>query len=182
MNFGPSSIMPMPYTFYKPLLIYPVWVPPNSEIPMSAHLTLVRNASHQRFAFDYNRNVVFFQSGTIHLSPHEADILHLLLKNRARVTPMAVLIQQVYGVAEPDTAAISIRVAIHSLRKKLAVTGIKIKAEARVGYEIDVKDIPALDLGLSEKILSALNVAQASGVSEIANRLEAMLVELAAAK
>jgi DNA-binding winged helix-turn-helix (wHTH) protein len=149
---------------------------------MSVHLTLVSGASHQRFAFDYNRNVVLFQSRVIHLSPHEADILHLLLQNRARVTPLATLIQRVYGVMEPNTAAVSIRVAIHSLRKKLALTGIKIKAEARVGYEIQVEDVPEMDLGLSDKILSAFNVAQASGAPDIAGRLQEMLSELAASK
>ena len=149
---------------------------------MSTRLTLVSNSPHQRFAFDYNRNIVFFRSNVIHLSPHEADILQLLLKNRARVTPLAVLIRQVYGMTEPNTAATSIRVAIHSLRKKLAITGIKIRAEARVGYEIDVGDVPELDLGLSEKIFSAFNVAQALGTPEIAGRLQAMLVELVASE
>jgi DNA-binding winged helix-turn-helix (wHTH) protein len=149
---------------------------------MSGHLKLVDSVSHQRFVFDYNRNAVFFQSRVIHLSPHEADILHLLLKNRARVTPLSALIQRVYGVTEPDTAAVSIRVAVHSLRKKLATTGVKIRAEARTGYEIDVQNIPELDLGLGDKILSALNIAQASGEHEIAIRLQKMLVELAASK
>jgi len=149
---------------------------------MSVQLKLVDRVPHQRFEFDYNRNTVFFQSKVIHLSPHEADILHLLLKNRARVTPLAALIRQVYGVTEPITAAVSIRVAVHSLRKKLGITGIKIRAEARIGYEIDSANVPELDLGLSEKILSAFNVAQASGNQEIAVRLQAMLVELSAAK
>jgi DNA-binding winged helix-turn-helix (wHTH) protein len=149
---------------------------------MSVRLTLLDCVSHQRFRFDYNQNVVFFQSRVIHLSPHEADILHLLLKNRSRVTPLSALIQRVYGVMEPDTAAVSIRVAVHSLRKKLAVTGLKIRAEARVGYEIDAEKVPELSLGLNEKILSAFNVAQASGERDIAGRLQAMLVELEASK
>ena len=137
---------------------------------MSTQLKLVDHVSHQRFEFDYNRNAVFFQSKVIHLSPHEADILYLLLKNLARVTPLSALIQRIYGVMEPDTAAVSIRVAVHSLRKKLAMTGVKIRAEARTGYEIDVENIPELNLGLSERILSAFNVAQASGEHEIADR------------
>lgn len=149
---------------------------------MKAHLALVASASSQRFAFDYNRNVVLFQSKVIHLSPHEADILHLLLENRSRVISLTTLIQRVYGVLEPDTAAVSIRVAVHSLRKKLAITGITIKAQARVGYEIHVEEVPDLDLGLSDIILSAFNVAQSSGAPEIAGRLQAMLSELAALK
>ena len=142
---------------------------------MNARLKLVDHVSHRRFEFDYNRNAVFFRSKVIHLSPHEADILHLLLMNRSRVTPMSNLIERVYGIAEPETAPVSIRVAVHSLRKKLAETGIKIRAEARVGYEIDIECVPELSLGLKDKILSALNVAKASGEREIAERLQATL-------
>jgi DNA-binding winged helix-turn-helix (wHTH) protein len=142
---------------------------------MNARLKLVDQISHQRFEFDYNRNAVFFRSKVIHLSPHEADILHLLLLNRSRVTPLSTLIERVYGMTEPETAPVSIRVAVHSLRKKLAETGIKIRAEARVGYEIDVECVPEMTLGLKDKILSALNVAKASGEREIAERLQATL-------
>jgi DNA-binding winged helix-turn-helix (wHTH) protein len=149
---------------------------------MSVRLKLVDCVSHHRFEFDYNRNAVFFRSNVIHLSPHEADILYLLLKNRDSVTPLSALIRGVYGVMEPDTAAVSIRVTIYSLRKKLAPTGVMIRAEARTGYEIDVKNVPELDLGLSEKLLSAFNVAQASGEQGIASRLQGMLVELAASR
>ena len=46
--------------------------------------------------------------------------------------------------AEPETAAVSIRVSVHSLRKKLSETGMKIKAEPRVGYEIDAAAVQAL--------------------------------------
>jgi DNA-binding response OmpR family regulator len=103
---------------------------------MGLHLKLVNNVSHRRFEFDYSRNAVFFQSRIIQLSPHEADILHLLLKNRHRVTPLGALIQRVYGVTESDTTTVSTRASVHSLRKKLAATGIAIKAIARTGYEI----------------------------------------------
>src|SRR5579864_9836460 len=119
--------------------------------------------SHQGFEFDYSHNVVFFKGVSIHLSPHEADILQILLNNRARTTPVGLLIQQVYGSSEPETAAVSIRVSVHSLRKKLADTGIKIKAEPRVGYEIDATAVPELNRRLSDKILIALNTAKASG-------------------
>jgi DNA-binding response OmpR family regulator len=104
---------------------------------MSLHLKLVNNVSQLRFDFDYSRNAVFFQSRSIQLSPQEADILNLLLKNRPRVTPLGALIHRVYGVTESDTTTVSIRASVHSLRKKLAATGIAIKAKARTGYEID---------------------------------------------
>jgi DNA-binding response OmpR family regulator len=86
---------------------------------MGAPQRLAETASHQDFEFDYNHNVVYFKGKSIHLSPHEADILQVLLNNRARATPLGVLIQQVYGSSEPETAAVSIRVSVHSLRKKL---------------------------------------------------------------
>jgi len=142
---------------------------------MRARLKLVDCVSRPRFEFDYNRNVVYFESSQIRLSPHEADILHLLLLNRPRVVPLGVLIEQVYGATEPETAPVSIRVAVHSLRKKLAETGIRIRAIARVGYEIDVDNLPEMSLGLKNKILSALNVAKAAGESEVADRLQAVL-------
>lgn len=142
---------------------------------MRARLKLVDCTPTRRFEFDYNRNVVYFDSSQIRLSPHEADILHLLLINRPRVVPLGVLIEQVYGATEPETAPVSIRVAVHSLRKKLVETGIRIRAIARVGYEIDVDSVPEMSLGLKNKILSALNVAKAAGDSDIADRLQAVL-------
>jgi len=136
---------------------------------------LVQKASHSDFEFDYSHNVVFFEGDVIHLSPHEADILKVLLDNRARPTPIGVLIQRVYGAHEPDAAAVSIRVAIHSLRKKILPTGIKIRAEPKVGYEIDGSQVPELNRRLHDRILLALNVAKENEESEIVNFLQAAL-------
>jgi DNA-binding winged helix-turn-helix (wHTH) protein len=139
---------------------------------MSARQRLAEDPSHQDFEFDYNHNVVYFKGELIHLTPHEADILQVLLNNRARTTPMGLLIQQVYGPSEPESAGASIRVAVHSLRKKLNITGIKIKAEPRVGYEIDAAAVPELNRRLSSKILLALNTAKASGEREVIEYLQ----------
>jgi DNA-binding winged helix-turn-helix (wHTH) protein len=142
---------------------------------MSARLKLVQSAPRPGFEFDYDRNAVFFESKVIHLSPHESDILHLLLMNRARVVPLGTLIERIYGANEPETAPVSIRVAVYSLRKKLAETGIRIRAEARVGYEIDMENVPGMNLGLKDKVLSALNVARAVGHRDVADRLQVVL-------
>ncbi len=139
---------------------------------MSPRQPIAEKPSHQDFEFDYSHNVIYFKGESIHLTPHEADILQVLLNNRARTTPLGVLIQQVYGATEPPTAAVSIRVAIHALRKKLAATGIRIKAEPRLGYEIDAAAVPDLNRRLSDKILIAINMAKASGEDAIAARLE----------
>jgi DNA-binding winged helix-turn-helix (wHTH) protein len=136
---------------------------------------MVSVASHDGFEFDYNHNVIFFGGKVINLSPHEADVLHVLLNNRARPTPTGILIQKVYGASEPDAAAVSIRVAIHSLRKKIKETGMSIHAEPNVGYEIDVSRVPELNRNLNDKILSALNVARSSDEVEIAGFLELAL-------
>ncbi len=129
--------------------------------------------THQEFEFDYGHNVVYFKGDAIHLTPHEADLLHVLLTNRARTTPVDTLIQKIYGASEPQNAAVSIRVAIHTLRKKLRDTGITIKAEPRVGYEIDAEALPEVNRGLSDKILVAINMARGAGEHEIAARLQA---------
>src|ERR1043165_6365875 len=118
--------------------------------------------NHSDLDFDYDHNVIFFHGKVIHLSPHESDILKVLLNNRARPTSTQTLIQRVYGVSEPNAAGISIRVAIHSLRKKIQVTGMTIRAEPRVGYEIDATHVPELNRRLSDKILTALNMARAT--------------------
>ncbi len=136
---------------------------------------LVEEAEHKGFEFDYNRNVIFHDGQVIRLTPHEADILRVLLNNRARPTPIGSLIQRVYGANEPDAAAVSIRVAIHSLRKKIAVTGMTIRAEPRVGYEIEASHIPELNRRLNDKILLALNLANATDEKEIARHLELAL-------
>jgi DNA-binding winged helix-turn-helix (wHTH) protein len=136
---------------------------------------MIDAASHDGFEFDYNHNVIFFGGKVIRLSPHEADILWVLLANRARPTPIGVLIQRVYGANEPDAAAVSIRVAIHSLRKKIQETGMSIRAEPKVGYEIEVSHIPELNRRLNDKILLALNLAQSTDEPEIAKYLQTAL-------
>jgi len=142
---------------------------------------MVNIASHDGFEFDYNHNVIFYGGKVIRLSPHEADILRVLLGNRARPTPIGVLIQRVYGANEPDAAAVSIRVAIHSLRKKILETGMSIRAEPKVGYEIEASHIPELNRRLNDKILLALNLARSTEEHEIAVHLETAL-NLAEAK
>ncbi|MDB5394099.1 MAG: Transcriptional regulatory protein terminal [Rhodospirillales bacterium] len=136
---------------------------------------IVDSAAHGGFEFDYNHNTIFFNWTIIHLTPHESDILQVLLGNRSRPTSMEVLIQKVYGMREPNSAAVSIRVAVHSLRKKILVTGIEIRAEPRIGYEINASAVPELNRRLSDKILMALNLAQSSGEKAIAEYLEAAL-------
>jgi DNA-binding winged helix-turn-helix (wHTH) protein len=130
---------------------------------------------HSGFEFDYNHNVIFFGGKVIRLSPHESDILRVLLNNRARPTPIGVLIQRVYGAREPDSAAVSIRVANHSLRKKILETGMSIQVEPRVGYEIEASHIPELNRRLNDKILVALNMARSSDEHEIVTHLEQAL-------
>jgi DNA-binding winged helix-turn-helix (wHTH) protein len=133
---------------------------------------LVDSTNKRAFEFDYSHNAILFESEIIRLSPHEADILQVLLNNRARPTPMGVLIQRVYGASEPEAAAASIRVAIHSLRRKIAKTGMSIHATPKVGYEIDVAAVPELNRRLSDKILIALNIAKSSDESDVVVHLQ----------
>jgi DNA-binding winged helix-turn-helix (wHTH) protein len=142
---------------------------------MENHHKITSLANHNGFEFDYNHNVIFFGGKVIRLSPHESDILRVLLNNRARPTPIGVLIQRVYGANEPESAAVSIRVAIHSLRKKILGTGMSIQVEPRVGYEIEASHIPELNRRLNDKILVALNMARSSGEHEIVIHLEQAL-------
>jgi len=148
---------------------------------MPHHRKIVAPPDHHDFEFDRNRNVIFFDGDVIYLTPHEADILSVLLDNRERPTPIEVLIQRLYGDREPGAAAVSIRVAVHLLRKKILHTGMNIRAESRVGYEIDASAVPELNRSLSDHILSALNLALAADEREIAERLKA-LHDLAEAK
>jgi DNA-binding winged helix-turn-helix (wHTH) protein len=132
-------------------------------------------ANHDGFEFDYNHNIIYSGGKAIRLSPHEADILRVLLNNRARPTPIGTLIQKVYGANEPDTAAVSIRVAIHSLRKKIQETGMSIQVEPKVGYEIEASHIPELNRRLNDKILMALNMARSTDENEIVTHLQRAL-------
>lgn len=136
---------------------------------------LFDEAGYKGFEFDYNRNIIFDHGQVIRLAPHESDVLQTLLTNRGRPTPMGALIQKIYGIREPDAATISIRVAIHSLRKKIKSTGMTIRAEPSVGYEIDASRIPELNRRLSDKILMALNLAQANEETEVVRFLEEAL-------
>ena len=136
---------------------------------------LVEAASHTEFEFDYLRNALYFKGEVIHLSPHESDILRVLLNHRARPILLGTLIQRVYGVNEPDQAAASIRVAIHNLRKKIQVTGMTIKAQPRLGYEIDAAMIPELNRRIYDQILLVLNRTLAAGERDISAHLQAAL-------
>jgi DNA-binding winged helix-turn-helix (wHTH) protein len=142
---------------------------------------VVGAADHYGFEFDYTHHVIFFRGKVIRLSPHEADILRVLLNNRARPTSISALIQNIYGTDEPASASISVRVAMHSLRKKIEETGMSIRAEAKVGYAIEASHLPELNRRLSDKILLALDMARDSGETEIVQSLEAALL-LAEAK
>jgi DNA-binding response OmpR family regulator len=77
-----------------------------------AYRGTVNAADHEGFEFDYNHSTILCGGNAITLSPPEADILRVLLNNRARPTPIGTRIQKVYGANEPDAAAVSIRVAI----------------------------------------------------------------------
>jgi DNA-binding winged helix-turn-helix (wHTH) protein len=136
---------------------------------------LFDEAGYKGFEFDYNRNVIFDHGQVIRLAPHEADVLQTLLINRGRPTPMTTLIQRIYGVREPDAAAVSIRVAMHSLRKKIKSTGLNIRTEPSVGYEIDASRVPELNRRLTDKILMALNLAQSTQETEVVRYLEEAL-------
>lgn len=142
---------------------------------MGRRQKLVDKAEHKNFEFDYFRNVIFYRGELIHLTPHEADILRVLLNNRGRTTSLESLIGSVYGAREPDTAATSIRVAIYSLRKKLDGTGVEIRAQYKVGYEVQAGEVPELNRRLSDKILLALNQAAEMGERAIVERLRAAL-------
>jgi DNA-binding winged helix-turn-helix (wHTH) protein len=144
-------------------------------IDLKAERRLQDPSGRNGFEFDYLRNVVSFQGKIIHLSPHESDVLRVLLNHRARPTPIGMMITKVYGSREPDTAAASIRVAIHSLRKKVASTGLTIRATPGLGYEVDAEALPELNRRLSDKILLALNHARASGEREMIKHLQAAL-------
>ncbi len=109
------------------------------------------------------------------MSPHEADVLKVLIDNRSRATSIDMLIRKIYGACEPDSAATSLRVAVHSLRKKVLGTGIEIRTEPRVGYEVSFAAEPELNRHLSDTILTALNIALASDQTGIADHLQAAL-------
>ncbi len=142
---------------------------------MGRRQKLIEKADHKNFEFDYIRNVIFYRGRIIHLTPHEADILRVLLNNRGRTTSLESLIQSVYGQREPETAATSIRVAIYSLRKKLDGTGVEIRAQYKVGYEVQAAEVPELNRRLSDKILLALNQAEELHENAIIERLKAAL-------
>jgi len=142
---------------------------------MGRRQKIIEKADHKNFEFDYFRNVIFFRGRLIHLTPHEADILRVLLNNRGRTSSLELLIQSVYGAREPETAATSIRVAIYSLRKKLEGTGVEIRAQYKVGYEVKAAQVPELNRRLSDKILLALNQADELGERAIVDRLRAAL-------
>ena len=72
---------------------------------MTHRRKIVTQPDHHDFEFDRNRNVIFFSGDVIYLTPHEAGILSVLLENRPRPTPIALLIQRIYGDREPGEQA-----------------------------------------------------------------------------
>lgn len=150
------------------------------EEPMNAAIAQVADTGADAvprtgggFEFDYDHNVVYMRGNAIHLTPMEADIFQVLLQNRGRVARPELLIRRVYGAFEPEGALGCIRTAISTLRKKISETGINIKTRHSLGYEIDASTIPELNRRLSDKILIALNQAEALGETDVAEILRA---------
>jgi DNA-binding winged helix-turn-helix (wHTH) protein len=134
---------------------------------------VIGTPSHNSFEFDYSHNLLFFSGKVIRLSPHETEILRILLNNRAHPTSIDTLSRSIYGEDEPASGTVCVRVAIHSLRRKIAETGMRIVAEAKVGYRIDASHLPELNRRLTDQILIALEMANECGEAEIVKSLEA---------
>ena len=96
---------------------------------MRATHQVKQHVSSTGFVFNYGQNVIKVRGKAIRLSPHEADILHILLSAGGDATPLTALIEKVYGSFEPVSAEGSIRVAIHSLRRKLQRSDAQIKTQ-----------------------------------------------------
>lgn len=72
---------------------------------------------------------------TVHLTPRESRIVHLLALNSGKIVPLGRLLRFVWNPEEGDIN--SLRAHLSHVRAKLAGAGIRITAEPGVGYRLD---------------------------------------------
>ena len=134
---------------------------------MAKRKKIVGSIGERSFEFDVAGNAVRTQGKSIALQPIETHVLRTLLNGRGQLTTATSLAR---ARREAGSAA-AVREAIASLKRKLAGTGLEIKAKARLGYEIDAFQVPELNRRLSDRILLAMNQAAAAGKTAVVDQL-----------
>jgi len=138
--------------------------------PPARRKTITGSVGRATFEFDIAGNVIRVEGRSIELKPIETRILRILLNNRGQLTTTRSLARARSGGAEAPSAA-AIHDTLASLRRKLAGTGLEIKTNQRVGFEIHAFKVPELNRRLSDKILLAMNQALESGNKSIIEQL-----------
>jgi hypothetical protein len=142
--------------------------------PVVRSKTITGTVGKADFEFDLAGNAIRLQGRSIALQPVETHVLRVLLNNRGQLTTARSLTRaRLEGGHVPSTAVI--HDALASLQKKLAGTGLEIKTNQRVGFEIQAFKVPQLNRRLSDKILLAMNQALESGNKAVIEQLHVAL-------
>ena len=92
-----------------------------------------------QYWWDWTKQVVGGKAGwQVHLSDAQSDIFDVLFACRPKRVPTWDLINKVYSVdGMPEYPDTTLRVQIHILRKKLALTGLRITCHFGFGYTLE---------------------------------------------
>ena len=138
--------------------------------PILRRKTIAGSFGKSAFEFDIATNLIRVGGRSIALEPLETHVLRILLNNRGQLTTTRSLARARLGAGAVPTAA-AVHDAVASLRRKLAGTGLEIKINQRIGFEIHAFKLPELNRRLSDKILLAMNQALESGNRSIVEQL-----------
>ena len=89
---------------------------------------------------DFTERRVRFKGDTVHLAPKEFSLLEVLSMNINRPVSKSILQDKLYSFQDAEVSPNAVELRIARLRKKLAVTGIGIKALWGIGYQLDWGD------------------------------------------
>ena len=142
--------------------------------PVVRSKTITGTVGKADFEFDIAANVIRLQGRSIALQPAETHVLRILLNNRGQITTARSLTRaRLEGGLAPSAAVV--HDALAALQTKLTGTGLEIKTNQKVGFEIHAFKVPQLNRRLSDKILLAMNQALESGNKAIIEQLHVAL-------
>ena len=97
---------------------------------------------HDGLKVDLAARRVWVRKKEMHLSPHQYDLLAVLVRNAGRVVSQKQLIKEVWKGSE-ETTAESVRIFVHQLRHKIEPDPVRpkhLKTEPGVGYRLESGD------------------------------------------
>lgn len=87
---------------------------------------------------DLNTNTVLFADKTVRVQPQEAELLQILIDSFPGTISRDRIIQRMWGLGEPHSAANILSVRVTMLRRKIAPLGLAIRTFYNTGLKLEL--------------------------------------------